>query len=805
MASLEFEEFGSYGKIKRADARLSLRERSVCLHIVFCTSRQHRCGTERGACRAAIGNFVLLFNSKDGAICEVRRQRFRRSHDTTRNSSLLRDGAWKALAASFSTPDRCEMAGDDSDNFRIRPGRPRSGACSGARPQSFVSQVESAVRKSGGNPSRIGGSAGKGSGRFNARGRGGKAAAALPRDGGGWRRDSAGRYRARRVIVKARVVKLNPQRRVGRPDPKFRGVTNRAADAHLRYLERDGVTREGEKGRAYSAIENEADGRAFIERGRHDRHQFRFIVAPEDSAEMSDLRRFTRDLMWQMESDLDTRLDWIAVDHHNTGHPHTHVVVRGVTDDGKILNIAGDYIAHGVRHRASELVTLELGHQSEIEVAQKLASEVDAERLTRLDRMLIAEQRDQGVVDLRPGEGSSYPIRGNRHLLISRAKTLQRYGLASETEPGRWVVADKTETTLRQLGERGDIIKTMHRALADHGLAEQRGADQYFLHGDRSGEPIVGRVLGKGLAGDEMGERVYLIVDGVDGRVHHVEFAKPESLDDVRRGMIVEAKPVVAEPRAADRNIAIVADGDGGVYRPGRHLDLIRDGFERQGKDPDAFVRFHVRRLEALRRAGHVERLDADNWRIPSDIAELGMRYDLSRGGDGFSVRILSTLDLEAQIGSDGATWLDRELTSPSRTPLAQAGFGRDAANALERRKQTLADMGYASRLPDGGIRAPGDLLSRLERAEVTRVGRAMAAERGLAFKEAKAGDYVSGKLIGSTQLASGRFAMIDDGLGFSLVPWQPVLDKRLDQHITGVMRDSGVEWSFGRKRGLGL
>ena len=99
----------------------------------------------------------------------------------------------------------------------------------------------------------------------------------------------------------------------------------------------------------------------------------------------------------------------------------------------------------------------------------------------------------------------------------------------------------------------------------------------------------------------------------------------------------------------------------------------------------------------------------------------------------------------------------------------------------------------------------PADLLSRLERAEVTRVGRAMAAERGLAFKEAKTGDYVSGRLIGSTQLASGRFAMIDDGLGFSLVPWQPVLDKRLDQHITGVMRDSGVDWSFGRKRGLGL
>ena len=697
------------------------------------------------------------------------------------------------------------MTGDDNDRFRVRPGRPRSkGTRAGSRPQSFVSQVESAVGKAGGNPKRIVSSPGKGSGRFNVRGRGAKIAASLPKEGGGWRRDSAGRFRSRCVVVKARVVKLDPQR--GASGFKMRGGTSKATGAHLRYLERDGVTRAGEKGRAYSALENEADGRAFIERGRGDRHQFRFIVAPEDAVEMDDLRRCTRNLMRQMEKDLDTRLDWIAVDHHNTGHPHTHIIVRGVTDEGKILNIAGDYIAHGVRHRASELVTLELGHQSEIEVARKLASEVDADRLTRLDRMLLAERRDQGLVDLRPGEGRSFLVRENRHLLISRAKRLERFGLATEAEPGRWVVAERAEATLKALGERGDIIKTMHRALADHGLAEARGPGEYLLHGDRTGEPIVGRVIGKGLAGDEMGERVYLIVDGVDGRVHHIEFADANLVEDIRRGMIVEAKPVVAEPRAADRNIAIVAEDDGGVYRPSRHLDRIRDSFERQGKDPDAFVRFHVRRLEALRRAGHVERLDADTWRIPSDIPERAMRYDLTRGGDDIAVRTLSTLDLEAQIGSDGATWLDRELASRNRTPLAQAGFGRDAANALERRKQALVDRGYASRGPDGGVHAPGDLLRRLERAEVGRVGRAIAAERGLAFNEPKIGGYVSGNLVGSTQLVSGRFAMLDDGLGFSLVPWQPVLDNRIGQRISGVMRDDGgIEWSFGRKRGLGI
>jgi type IV secretory pathway VirD2 relaxase len=328
------------------------------------------------------------------------------------------------------------MATDDTDDFRIRVGRSRSrGAPDDRRARSFVAQVNVAVRKAGGDPNRIGGKAGNGSGRFNARGRGAKVAGGLPKDGGEWSRDASGaRFRSRRVVVKARVVKLNLQR--GASGPRMRGMAAKGVDAHLRYLERDGVTKDGEKGRVYSAGEDEADGRAFIARGRDDRHQFRFIIAPEDSVAMTDLRGFTRDLMRQLESDLGTRLDWVAVDHYNTGRPHTHVVVRGITDDGKILNIAGDYIAHGVRHRASELVTLELGPQTELDVARKLANEVDAERLTRLDRMLIAEQGEQGLIDLRPNVSDSYPIRANRHLLIDRARRLERYASPTRSSQG---------------------------------------------------------------------------------------------------------------------------------------------------------------------------------------------------------------------------------------------------------------------------------------------------------------------------------------------------------------------------------
>jgi hypothetical protein len=96
-------------------------------------------------------------------------------------------------------------------------------------------------------------------------------------------------------------------------------------------------------------------------------------------------------------------------------------------------------------------------------------------------------------------------------------------------------------------------------------------------------------------------------------------------------------------------------------------------------------------------------------------------------------------------------------------------------------------------------------LLTALEGQEVERVGRKLAAERGLAFKAIEDGQTIRGKLIGSAQLVSGRFAMIDDGLNFSLVPWRPVIEKDFGREIVGVMRGGDVSWQLGRRLGLGI
>jgi hypothetical protein len=284
-----------------------------------------------------------------------------------------------------------------------------------------------------------------------------------------------------------------------------------------------------------------------------------------------------------------------------------------------------------------------------------------------------------------------------------------------------------------------------------------------------------------------------------------MEFKDASPLDEVGRDMIVEAAPVVSGPRPADRNIAGNIGEDNGIYRPSRHLERVRDSFERQGKDPEAFVRSHVRRLEALRRAGLVERIDADNWKVPKDIVARGQAYDLSQGGDGLRIRTLSAIGLDRQVASDGATWLDRQIIAEDRSEIRDSGFGREVNRAISRRARQLVEMGLAT-AKDGNVHIPVGTLATLERREIERVGHQLARERGLAYMPANAGEYVSGRLAGVARLVSGRFAMIDNGLGFQLVPWQPLLEKRIGQQIGGLIRDDGgIEWTLGRNRGLSL
>jgi type IV secretory pathway VirD2 relaxase len=670
---------------------------------------------------------------------------------------------------------------DEENRFEPRLGRPGKGRGRGGRARALQSQLIGRIARAGGDWRGVAFAPGPGrqSGRFNARGRG----AQLSRIGGGssaWSIDriSGIRVRARRVTVKARVVKLSGMKAVG------------AAQAHLRYLQRDGVSREGEGARFYSTFSDDVDGKAFVERGAGDRHQFRFIVSPEDGASFDTLKSFTRELVAKMEQDLRTTLDWVAVDHFDTGHPHTHLLVRGATEDGKALNIAGDYIARGIRARASEIMTRWLGPQSELEVREQLSRDVGSERLTKLDRDLLA-RTDGNVVDLRqPARwdgGGSY-----QQLLIGRARELERMGLAERDGPLAWRLAPKLEETLTDLGRRGDIIRTMHRVMTAAKL--DRRPELYVIDRADDLSPVVGKVVHRGAA-DDHHERRYLVIDGADGRTHYVDIGT--SADETPVGTVVSIEQVRPALRTADRTIGEIAAANGGLYS--QHIHRAHDASATAD-----YVQAHVRRLEALRRAGAaVERQPDGSWIVPADYAErvLDLEKRAARAAP-VRIRVLAVQALEREATAKAPSWLDRQLRGDDRLHIAKHGYGAEVRQAMVRRQQWLIDQGLAEQRGDE-ILYCGDMDERLRRTELRSVAARLSKELGLDFSgEPIPGERISGVLRLRVNLNSGSFAVVESAREFTLVPWRPVLERRLGKEISGVMRGSGsISWSFGRDR----
>jgi type IV secretory pathway VirD2 relaxase len=681
------------------------------------------------------------------------------------------------------------MSADDENRFRPKPGRIRSDAPKAGKAKSFLTQVKKIARQHSNAPSRSrtygsSGSSAKAAKRTQSPGgpgvrRGRGAAFVRARTlSSGWQHSTPG---MRRVVVKTRYV-------------QNAGKNGKSA-AHLRYIQRDGTSREGERGQLYSAGEDRADGAAFVERGADDRHQFRFIVAPEDSADLTDLTAHTRDLMDQVEADLGTKLDWVAVNHHNTGHPHMHVIVRGTDELGENLVINGDYLANGIRERASELTTLELGPVTEIEQSRKLSAEVNQDRFTRIDRTM-GEEGDGRYLDLRH-QPTDQKRQFDRTLRLRRLAKLEKMGLATEHAPGVWEMSERMEPALRELGERGDIIRTIHNALKADGM--ERSPMTFQIHDTAPETPIIGRVVDKYLT-DELGENLTFVVDAIDGRTHHVAGIDPVRVEDARIGSVIEVGAAEAASRLSDRAIAAIAED--GIYRPSRHLEQTRFEGRVPGGDYEGYVDAHVRRLEALRRAGIAERVDADQWRIPEDFESRAAAHDAGRNRQ-VGVRVLSALQLEKQIGADGATWLDRRLVVAEASDLAPSGFGQQVRDAMDRRRELHIDRGDATRQPNGAIAYRRNLLVTLREREVARIGGELALSKGMPFRAAKDGETVSGKFTCTAQLSSGKFALVEQSHEFTLVPWRPVIDRQLGREMSGIVQGGSVSWQLGKSRGL--
>ena len=588
----------------------------------------------------------------------------------------------------------------------------------------------------------------------------------------GKRLSGGGRYAGRRrVIVKARIVRASAASKV-------------TLRKHLNYLGRDEATREKDKGKLFDEISDDADRKLFAKSTDEDRHHFRFIVSPEDGSQIPDLKPFVRDLMTQMSKDLGTELDWVSAVHTNTEHPHAHIVLRGRRNDGSDLVIPRQYIAHGIRERAVDLVTLELGPQTRLEHDASMAREIDAQRLTRTDHALIRSADPEGKVDV-----NQTSARYRTHN-IARLRTLERMKLARQTGPGQWQLSKDLSTRLRKLGERGDIIKALHKS-AGHRYDRVLDADYALRHNEALSRNVTGAVLDTGLGG-EFHDQKYAVIDTLDGRIVKAPLEQATDLSELKTGAIVELKAQGGSLKPSDRTIDQIARNNCGTYSPTLHQEY----------DPRAtpsYVAAHVRRLEALRRAHLVERHSDGTWTVPKDHLSRVETYERNQARKRpLQINVLSQLPLSDQVTHDGLTWLDMRGKGEARL----SGFNVEVGNADIDRRSVLRARGLLEAKEKA---LTPEMKNQLHRHGLKTIANRITQQTGKQYQQAPSTGSIEGVYSHKVQAGDGAYAVIEKKQSFTLVRWRRVLERGKGISVSGIAKAGKISWSIGGGRTKGL
>ena len=299
--------------------------------------------------------------------------------------------------------------------------------------------------------------------------------------------------------------------------------------AHGRYLAREsanfkndaeavGFSREHEAADIARQLENwQAAG---------DQQMWKVIVSPE-FGDRVDLSRLTRDLITQMEKDLGTNLEWVAAEHHNTEHPHVHLVIRGVRNSGETLRLSREFVQQGIRSIASDLCTRQLGYRTELDGAEAERREVAEKRLTSIDRRLLKDAQEISpevgtqffTVSRNPAQtGLSDMARSRTRHDVARLAVLCQMGLAVPMGTSSWRARRDFEQVLRAMQRTTD----RQRTLAAHGVLMSDERLRIEVLDLKQLTSVEGRVLVRGQ--DEQTGRNYLMLEGTDARVHFIQY-----------------------------------------------------------------------------------------------------------------------------------------------------------------------------------------------------------------------------------------------------------------------------------------
>jgi type IV secretory pathway VirD2 relaxase len=296
--------------------------------------------------------------------------------------------------------------------------------------------------------------------------------------------------------------------------------------AHGRYVEREAATREGDRGSAgFNATGQGIEIAAQLARWQAvgDERLWKLIISPE-FGDRVDLLRLARDLVSQMERDVNSPLEWVAVVHHNTEHPHVHVALRGIRSDGQPLHLRREYVKEGIRAIAEDHCTRQLGHRTALDGVEAERREVREKRYTSLDRWFgrsaAGGDSDWFTVACNPAQpGLSDTRRVRAHHVAARLAVLEAMGLAETAQPGTWRVRRDFEGVLRAMQRASDH----QRILAAHGVLMSDERLPFATLDWRQMDAVEGRILVHGQ--DESSGRSYLLLEGTDAKIHFIHYS----------------------------------------------------------------------------------------------------------------------------------------------------------------------------------------------------------------------------------------------------------------------------------------
>lgn len=547
-----------------------------------------------------------------------------------------------------------------------------------------------------------------------------------------------------------------------------------AADADL-----DAPARTGAPAHAvfYSADATGIDVRALTTHWAKDIGHHRIMVSPEDGALLGDLAPFVREVMDGLARRLETRLDWIAVNHRDTDNPHAHILVRGVRDTGDALELAPGVGARLVRRLAEDIATRALGPRSEADVIAARWREVNRMGLTGLDRGVMASLGEDGLAHvLRPD-------------LIARLERLEGWGLASRAGAG-WRLADDLTDKLRRLEARAGL---------EERLAPSRRTGEHLplLEAEVS-RTIEGELVHLGPGDDFFHDSLLAVIETGAGELRFARLAHADdlaSLANVRPGALVQLGPRAREALGLDRAIARIAAREAGLYAPALHRAA-------EPQASEGVVNAALRRLEAMERAGLIARTREGAFIVGGDHDARALAFDALRASRfPVAAAVTSYWTLAEQVSAQGPTRLDRTLTGEGGGIEGHGALARRYAGAVLQRRAFLIAQGV---MRQDEARLDPARLALMGQGERRELAARLARERGRSVTSAPLA-RVRGVYRRYHDLAQGRLALIEAGRSAHLVPWSVQLEAYEGRLVEGVLRREGYQWTRGGQRSLEL